>query len=240
MRSLRVIIVLILSALLITACSCSKTKYNVTFDVDGELTVVTVDKGSKVEPISEPKKEGYTFDSWQLNNEKYDFDKEVTSNITLVAKWNKVEDKTTTEEEKEVKTSTYTVKFTDDDSLINSVTVKKNSKVVKPTDPVKEGYKFLGWYLDGKLYSFTSKVKKDITLTAMWEKVPVINYSIEKVSSSSLGQVKIYVTIDDVKTEGYIDLTEVDGTVHKNILVKSTGLDFNEKLIKEIKNVKIK
>ena len=45
---------------------------------------------------------------------------------------------------------------------------------------------------------------------------------------------------DGVKTDGYIDLVETDGTTYEKVSVKSTGLEFNEKLIKEIKNVKIK
>lgn len=238
MRNLK-LVVLILSALFISACSCSKIKYEVTFDIDGKETVVNVNKGDKVETIEEPKKEGYTFDGWYLGEEKYDFNKEVTSDLKLVAKWTK--NNVQEEPETPVKTKTYIVKFnTDSESVINDLKVKKNDKVTKPSDPVKNGYKFLGWYLNGKLYNFDKKVTKNITLVAKWEKLPVINYLIEKVEGSTLGQVKLYVTKDNVKVDGSFDLLETDGTLHENVEVKSTGISFNEKLIKEITNVKIK
>lgn len=238
MRNLK-LVVLILSALFISACSCSKIKYEVTFDIDGKETVVNVNKGDKAETIEEPKKEGYTFDGWYLGEEKYDFNKEVTSDLKLVAKWTK--NNVQEEPETPVKTKTYIVKFnTDSESVINDLKVKKNDKVTKPSDPVKNGYKFLGWYLNGKLYNFDKKVTKNITLVAKWEKLPVINYLIEKVEGSTLGQVKLYVTKDNVKVDGSFDLLETDGTLHENVEVKSTGISFNEKLIKEITNVKIK
>lgn len=238
MRNLK-LVVLILSALFISACSCSKIKYEVTFDIDGKETVVNVNKGDKVETIEEPKKEGYTFDGWYLGEEKYDFNKEVTSDLKLVAKWTK--NNVQEEPETPVKTKTYIVKFnTDSESIINDLKVKKNDKVTKPSDPVKNGYKFLGWYLNGKLYNIDKKVTKNITLVAKWEKLPVINYLIEKVEGSTLGQVKLYVTKDNVKVDGSFDLLETDGTLHENVEVKSTGISFNEKLIKEITNVKIK
>lgn len=238
MRNLK-LVVLILSALFISACSCSKIKYEVTFDIDGKETVVNVNKGDKAETIEEPKKEGYTFDGWYLGEEKYDFNKEVTSDLKLVAKWTK--NNVQEEPETPVKTKTYIVKFnTDSESVINDLKVKKNDKVTKPSDPVKNGYKFLGWYLNGKLYNFDKKVTKNITLVAKWEKLPVINYLIEKVDGSTLGQVKLYVTKDNVKVNGSFDLLEIDGTLHENVEVKSTGINFNEKLIKEITNVKIK
>lgn len=238
MRNLK-LVVLILSALFISACSCSKIKYEVTFDIDNKETVVNVNKGDKVETIEEPKKEGYTFDGWYLGEEKYDFNKEVTSDLKLVAKWTK--NNVQEEPETPVKTKTCIVKFnTDSESVINDLKVKKNDKVTKPSDPVKNGYKFLGWYLNGKLYNFDKKVTKNITLVAKWEKLPVINYLIEKVDGSTLGQVKLYVTKDNVKVDGSFDLLETDGTLHENVEVKSTGISFNEKLIKEITNVKIK
>ena len=52
---------------------------------------------------------------------------------------------------------------------IESVKVKKNSLVSKPNDPEKEGYVFLGWTENGKLYDFNTKITKNITLVASYE-----------------------------------------------------------------------
>ena len=238
MKNLKLIVLLVIGSLLITACSCSKIKYTVSFDNDGKIEKVEVTKDDKVTPLAEPTKEGYTFDGWYLGENKYDFDSKVTKNITLTAKWTKNEEPVKPEEPS--KTKIFSVTFESDGNVVTTKEVKKSKKVAKIEDPTKEGYKFIGWYLDGKLYNFNSKVTKDIKLVANWEKLPVISYSVEKLDGSSLGQVKIYVTKDGVKTDGYIDLVETDGTTYEKVSVKSTGLEFNEKLIKEIKNVKIK
>ena len=48
--------------------------------------------------------------------------------------------------------------------------LKKGEKVTKPNDPIFNGYKFEGWYLDNKKYDFDAPVEKSFTLEAKWEK----------------------------------------------------------------------
>ena len=50
-----------------------------------------------------------------------------------------------------------------------SLRVEDGKKVEKIEDPTKEGYEFIGWYLDDSLYDFSKAVKKDITLVAKFE-----------------------------------------------------------------------
>ena len=69
---------------------------------------------------------------------------------------------------------TYKVTFNDlDDSTTDTVKeVKENEKAVKPTDPTKEGYKFVGWFTDEALtkpYDFNSAVTADLVLYAKFE-----------------------------------------------------------------------
>ena len=40
-----------------------------------------------------------------------------------------------------------------------------------PSQTVKEGYKFLGWFLNNKKFDFKTKIRNDITLKAKWEKI---------------------------------------------------------------------
>ncbi len=64
----------------------------------------------------------------------------------------------------------FTVKFdTDGGSPIAPLEVSPDETVEEPEEPVKEGYHFAGWYLDGEVYDFGSPVTADITLRAVWK-----------------------------------------------------------------------
>ncbi|MCK9166900.1 MAG: InlB B-repeat-containing protein, partial [Acholeplasmataceae bacterium] len=52
--------------------------------------------------------------------------------------------------------------------------VKKGETVEKPTDPLREGYLFLDWYLDledEEAFDFITPITNDIILLAKWEAV---------------------------------------------------------------------
>jgi len=69
---------------------------------------------------------------------------------------------------------TYTVVFNSDGgTTIPEQEVKENEKVVKPSNPTRDGYTFVEWQLDGKTYDFDSEVKSDIELKAKWEQIVV-------------------------------------------------------------------
>ena len=48
------------------------------------------------------------------------------------------------------------------------VTIKKGKKLEKPADPIREGYTFLEWQLDGETYDFSKKVKSNLTIVALY------------------------------------------------------------------------
>lgn len=79
-------------------------------------------------------------------------------------------------------TTSVTVTFdSDGGTSYNSMNVEMGSTIVLPKDPVKEGFEFKGWYLDGKLFDVSTPVNKNIVLKALWEEilnVYNINYSI--------------------------------------------------------------
>ncbi len=70
----------------------------------------------------------------------------------------------------ELSTVCYKITFNSDGGTeVESQTVSAGGKVVKPQNPEREGYIFLGWYLGGEAWNFTgSVVTEDITLTAGW------------------------------------------------------------------------
>ncbi len=103
----------------------------------------------------------------------------------------------------------YTITFdTAGGSSIDSIVVKENDVITKPDDPTKEGYTFLGWYIDDEEFNFEDLVKSDLTLVAKWEE----NKNSSSGSSSSGGST--------TNTDGKINLNNnLSATVYK----KSTG-----------------
>ncbi len=163
------ILTLILLLICLTAC---KTKtYTVTFETD-EGTVLEsfeIKKGSTIEDINPPEKEGYIFVKWLKEGIEYDEDTPITDDITLTAIW--IE---TPELAKQ-----YTVTF-NIDGTIKTKTVKEQETVEKPKDPTKEDYKFIGWYIGETPYDFDTPIEKDIVIVAKFEQQKImINFDLK-------------------------------------------------------------
>ena len=151
----RIIFSIIVVCILCVSVSCGK-KYTVKFINDNEtIKEVEVKKGEKIsaEVVS---KNGYEFVGWFLNDELYDFDLEVKSDITLSSKWNAIN---------------YNIIYdlhggVNNESNPSLYTVENEVVLSAPT---KEGNDFLGWLLDDELVSkipagTTGKLK----LEAVW------------------------------------------------------------------------
>lgn len=97
--------------------------YTIKFDSDGGTSIMeqSVISDNNVTMPNPPSKSGYKFVEWQLNNKKYDFSKKVTEDITLKAKWKKVEEKKDNEEDKKTDGA---------DDKKTSSTVDKQEKLV--------------------------------------------------------------------------------------------------------------
>lgn len=54
---------------------------------------------------------------------------------------------------------------------VNVMLVKKGSTVAKPKDPSKEGYTFKYWSYKGEEFNFDTKITKNITLDANYDKI---------------------------------------------------------------------
>lgn len=220
------------------------TKYTVTFDSNGgsKVSSQAVEKNKTAKSPTNPTRSGYTFKGWYLGNSKYNFSKKVTQNITLTAKWEKVEEKEetpTTPVTPEVKK--YTVTFdTDGGNSIASQTVEDGKTATKPADPTKNGYTFIGWYHNDTLFNFNTKIVGNVTLVAKWEKNAVITSKIETIASSYVGQVRVFVLKDGAKVAGTVDITLSDGTVVKNVSIPKDGYVTNGYDLKEVSNVRVK
>lgn len=117
--------------------------YTVTFNVGDHgtaPTAQTVENGGKATRPENPTAKGWRFDGWYTDERctaRYDFDKAVTANTTLYAKW----------------TQLFTLTFeTNGGTKIDSVEAPDGSLVYLGSyKPTKSGYYFVGWYTDKNL-----------------------------------------------------------------------------------------
>ena len=140
----------------------------------------TVEKGLTVTKPSDPTASGYVFGGWYTEKDcknAYDFNKAVTSNMTLFAKWTELPDQS------------YVVSFNSNGHghTPDPQTVKTGELVTKPSDPTAVGYVFNGWYTDSsctQAFNFKSSVTADITLYAGWS---AIRYTVKFDSNGGVG-----------------------------------------------------
>lgn len=143
---------------------------------------VTVEENTKLSKPDNPTRTGYTFNMWSDKedlSQEFNFDTPITSDITLYAKW-----------DKNPIINTYTVSFnTMGGNFIPHQEVIENEKVTKPSNPIKEGYKFLYWYdkdsfVTTEQFDFNTPINRNITLCAKWEVsecvITFINHSEEE------------------------------------------------------------
>lgn len=216
--------------------------YTITLNIDGKTQELKTDNEGLLGKIENPTKSGYKFLGWYVGDAKVDLTKPFEKDTTIVAKWekNKATDATKPNKSEGTTVTKYTVTFNSDGgSKVSKQTVESGKTATKPSNPTRSGYTFKGWYLNGSAYNFSNKVTKNITLTAKWEKNKVVNYLVERIESSTEGQIIIYVTLDGKKVAGTVDITSVSGQVQK-IDVPATGKHWNEKITKSISNPKVK
>ena len=173
--------------------------------VDGELTVVNTEEvvyGEKalwgVDNVAEDLSDGHAFIGWYLGAEEFDFDSAINTNIDLFAVYEFVN---------------FTVSFNSDGgSEVAAQTIIKNGKAVEPTAPVKEGFDFAGWQLNGVAYDFDAEVTADIELTATWT---------EKTFTVTLPESENY----EVKTSDGFDTTVSYGGSYSFTVDYADGVD---------------
>jgi len=148
-----------------------RPSYIITFDSNGgsEVTPEEVNEGEMIKTPATPTKQGYTFAGWYKDkelSEAWDFAKDVvTENITLYAKWSKIE----------ISGPNYIITFdSNGGSEVTPEEVKEGEMIKTPATPTKQGYTFAGWYKDKELseaWDFKKDIViKNITLYAKWKK----------------------------------------------------------------------
>ena len=154
--------------------------YRVTFDANRGTpnTSEVVKSGDCAVAPADPTRAGYRFLGWYTmasGGEKFDFTTPVTASFTLYAHWYSDVYKS------------YTVTFDANGGYpSHTETVESGSKVSKPSDPSRYGYKFDGWFTKktgGSEFNFNTTIKGDLTLYAHWTVTKEKQYTVTIVDS---------------------------------------------------------
>ena len=141
-----------------------KETITITFDTKGgsKIHSITIGKDTELTLPKEPTRDGYIFKGWVDKNETPIYDKVLLAeDTTLYAVW-----------EKDATSNKITITFdTKGGSKIESVTISKDTELVLPKEPTRDGYVFKGW-VDKNETPIYNKVllAEDTTLYAVWEK----------------------------------------------------------------------
>ena len=128
----------------------------VTFDGKNPIEV---ENGKTVDQLPVVEKAGYKFVGWKLNGAEFTTSTVITGDVNVQSQWVKV----------------YTVTFdTQGGSTVENQIVEEECYIVKPQDPVREGYTFLGWVDgNGNDFDFNKAVTSDVTVVAKWKSAKV-------------------------------------------------------------------
>jgi uncharacterized repeat protein (TIGR02543 family) len=130
--------------------------YTISFDTVGgsEIESITEPYNTTLSQPTNPTRTGYQFTSWLPSFPA----KMPAENLSLVAQWSP---------------NIYTIIFdSKGGSAVAPLSQEYLKAIVKPTDPSKAGYSFIGWYTNTENtieYDFATPMSNDLTLYAGWQ-----------------------------------------------------------------------
>ena len=149
-----------------TAIPVGPNNHTVTFNFGNYAKTQTVDDGEVVEkPMDDPVMEKHTFLGWYDGETLYDFNSKVVKDIVLIAKF---------------KRDRVVINY-DLNGGIGTIQVEidKGSIPNRPNDPVKFGYRFIGWLLGGQPYNFDFPLNDDTTIKANYEAIEYVKVTFD-------------------------------------------------------------
>ena len=149
--------------------------FTITFDSNGGTIIASRTQnsfGGSITQPTNPTKIGYTFDGWYLIETNNDGEGNLlvwpytpNENMTVYAKWS---------------INQYSINFNSNGgSLVEPIIQNYETTILEPTNPIKDGYTFGGWYSDSNLtkaYIWGTMPAQNITLYAKWN---IVSYSID-------------------------------------------------------------
>ena len=127
---------------------CEETLYEKT---------VHVKHRQKVGRAQEPIRDNYIFVEWQLDGEKFDFNTEIKSNITLTPRW------------ADAQTMVRVSFDTQSPHYIEPQIIEKGGIPVMPETMTLAEFDFVGWQYNDADYNFDTAIQENIVLVAVWK-----------------------------------------------------------------------
>lgn len=228
--SVLVLVILILSVFLIIR---NNKTYTVSFNDGYNISEVEVKNNNLVEEPSKPYKEGYKFIGWYEDGVLFDFSEKIDKDITLEARFEKIEDskveidekddiiETTTESTTTTSSVTTTKKKTNYDTNIPKTTTNNTTKTNPTTTTNKP------------------TTTTTTTPTTTTKKAIEYGYRFEDVASSSIGQSILYIINKDTnsKVSGTATITYKNGN-SETVSIPASGLMVVKSTISSVSNVK--
>lgn len=145
-----------------------------TFEFDGSVyNIQIVNKGSKLSVVSPTSTDYVIFNGWKVNGEFIDLNSyTISTNTKIIADV----------------TYKFDVKFKVDDTIYISQIIEKNATATLPTAPIKNGYEFDGWSLNGVdiISDIENKqVTENTTYIAVFTKLHTVTFMYEDNSIST-------------------------------------------------------
>lgn len=141
-------------------------RVTVTFNTDTENppSPQTIPQLSSANEPIDPVRDGYTFGGWYTDETftiEYEFASLVDSDTTIYAKW--------------IATPSVVTFETNGGNMITPQDVYVGDLIIRPADPTKDGFNFIGWYKNENLtqaWNFNTDLMpaNDMTLYAKWVK----------------------------------------------------------------------
>lgn len=125
---------------------------------------INVKNGEYLTMPNNPTLNCYSFSGWYTNSSysnRYNFNRPVTSDLTLYAKWTY----------NDACTLRHNITFVYNNGTRNrTVTVKDGEYLNMPSNPTRDGYDFRGWYSNNREFNFNRRIYDDYVLEAEWTK----------------------------------------------------------------------
>ena len=186
--------------------------YDVTFVYeDITKSTQTIRSGSYATNISIDKTQYKIFNGWKVNGSIVDISSyKITADTQFVADI----------------TYKYDVVYKVDDTVYNSQIITENNYPTLPTNPVKSGYEFEGWSLNGKdvINTSTLAITNNTTYVAVFTKLYKVNFIYEDETIST----------QSVKENSFANSVSVKNTTYKQF----NGWKVNDEIV-DIKTYKI-